>query len=930
LFEREGELAVASKLLTDAADGRGATFLIEGEPGIGKTAVLAAVRSLAGERAIGALTAAGGELEQELPFAIVRQLFESAVRADPALFDGAARLSKPVFGLDGQADAAVGGAVHGLYWLCSNLTERGPLLLAVDDVQWADEASLRFVSHLARRIVDLPVLLVLCGRPRRPDSALSRALTGTQPVTTELRPLSESAVGQIVRERMSAAAEDEFCVACARASGGNPFLLAEALTSLLADAVSPVAAEAGRVEHLRQRTISFAVLTRLARLGSAAVRFARALAVLGTAAELRQVSRLAEVDPATAADLADALARESVITTSRPLEFVHPLVRTAVYADGSDSQRAAWHKRAALILRDDDAPPELLMPHLLATEPESDPFVVESLRAAASDALARGAAETAAACLHRALAEPPRPGQRVELYAEYGRATAMANRADEAAMALRTAHDLAGDPLVRGELALELGALMVQTGRAAEAVQTFELARRAIMDRNPADVRNLPLRLHVALAMAGFAAMEPPASWIDRLESLVAEPGSETEADRMILACLAFVACASGARPAELVGDLASRAAQGPLPAEHQWLLVNFASTSLVMADRIPEALALLDRGIESTTARGDVSAFRYLSVLRSHTAFHGGRLREAEADGRAALMQHEIDYTTEAPLAAAMVVDALTEQGSLDEAQTVLTEGGLENPARMNMLIDHFVLMARGRLRLRQGRPREALTDLLACGEVMAGAGYVNPAFAPWRPEAALAQLALGDRAAAVALATEDLALARRFGARRAIGIALRAKGLSEGIAGLELLEEAVGVLEAFPGELDLARALVDYGSALRRSGLRTKAQEHLRRGLDIAARCAAHPVAERANDELIASGARPRRAQLTGPHALTASELRVVRLAADGITNREIAQTLFVTKRTIEVHLTSSYRKLGINSRQQLKAALDEGLLG
>ncbi|MGO1052764.1 ATP-binding protein [Crossiella sp. CA198] len=921
LFERDAELGRIGALLQAAAAGRGTSALVEGVPGIGKTALLAAAGELATGRGFRVLTATGGELEQDLPFALIRQLFEPALRtADPEVRAGAAALAAPVFAADGR-EAAVGSVVHGLYWLCSNLAEPAPLLLAVDDAHWVDEASLRFVSHLARRMADLPVLLLLGSRPVAPDAALTLALGGVDPVRLTLAPLSEQAVGRFVRDRLSPAADAEFCRACAQATGGNPFLLTEAITALRADRVPPVAAQAGRVPGLRAAPIARTVLTRLSRLGPEAVRLARALAVLGPAADLRRPARLADLSLDTATELADLLARESILTGGYPLDFAHPLVRTAVYADGTDIRRAADHRRAVQILTAEAAPAEHLVPHLLAAAPSADPAVVTALVAAAATALGRGAPEAAASCLRRALAEPPAAEDLPRLHAELGRALGMANRPAEAAPALRTAFDLSTDPVTRGELALDLGAVMVQTGRPDAAMETFELARAALA----LDEGELPLQLTVAFSMASFVSMRPPTSWIARLDQLADTVSAATEAGRMVLACLAFGACATADRPARVVGELAARAVAGSLPSRDQWILANFASTALVMADRLPEALDVLDRGVEHARSRGNLAEFRYLAVLRSRTALTAGHLQEAEADGRAALALHEVDGDRELPLAAAVLVDALAEQGHLDEAQAVLTEHELDSEEEVRMLIGHFVHLARGRLRLRQQRPRAALADLLACGAGLTGAGVVNPGFAHWRADAALAQLALGEPTAARDLAEEELALAQGFGAPRAHGIALRTLGLIEGGGTrLDRLAESVDVLRRSTGVLELAHSLIEYGSALRRAGHRTDAQRHLREGLDLASRRHAHPLAAQAKQELVATGARPRRTLLTGVDALTASELRVARLAAGGETNRAIAQTLFVSRRTIEVHLTSAYRKLGIQSRDQLPTAL------
>jgi DNA-binding NarL/FixJ family response regulator len=173
--------------------------------------------------------------------------------------------------------------------------------------------------------------------------------------------------------------------------------------------------------------------------------------------------------------------------------------------------------------------------------------------------------------------------------------------------------------------------------------------------------------------------------------------------------------------------------------------------------------------------------------------------------------------------------------------------------------------------------------------------------------------------------LAEENLANARRSGIPRGIGVALRTLARLEDATRIELLRAAVTTLEEAPAQLDMAKALADLGSALRRQGHRVEAREPLREALDIATRCGAVPLVERVQAEAVAAGARPRRPRLRGVDALTPSELRVARLAAEGQSNREIAQALFITWKTVADHLSSTYSKLNINSRQQLATALD-----
>ena len=184
---------------------------------------------------------------------------------------------------------------------------------------------------------------------------------------------------------------------------------------------------------------------------------------------------------------------------------------------------------------------------------------------------------------------------------------------------------------------------------------------------------------------------------------------------------------------------------------------------------------------------------------------------------------------------------------------------------------------------------------------------------------------LALGDTAGATALAGEALDRARRAGTPRALGGALRVAGLVHGGEhGLDLLHQAVDALTPSPSLLWRAEALVDLGAALRRAGRRTECRDPLRDGMDLAHRCGATPLADRASNELRALGHRIRRRATTGAEALTASERRVAELAAEGLTNKQIAQSLFVTVRTVETHLSGSYIKLAITAREQLAAAL------
>jgi DNA-binding CsgD family transcriptional regulator len=294
----------------------------------------------------------------------------------------------------------------------------------------------------------------------------------------------------------------------------------------------------------------------------------------------------------------------------------------------------------------------------------------------------------------------------------------------------------------------------------------------------------------------------------------------------------------------------------------------------------------------------------------------------DAEADARFAYEIVREAATLEGlPWALAYLIDALIERGDCDAAEHAIADSGLVEPlpddSGAALLIER-----RGRLRCAQGHLEAGLVDLRDAGARRAAHGTTNPNIATWRLEAALALVALGEKREATQLADEQLELARKTEIPAAVGMALRVRGIVT--AELAGLEEAVTMLERTEARLELARALLDFGAALRRKGERALAREHLRRSLDLAHRCGAQALVQRAQEELRAAGGRPRRPALTGIDALTASERRVARLAAEGLANREIAQRLFVTQRTVETHLMHVFQKLGIRTRAALAPEL------
>jgi DNA-binding CsgD family transcriptional regulator len=344
------------------------------------------------------------------------------------------------------------------------------------------------------------------------------------------------------------------------------------------------------------------------------------------------------------------------------------------------------------------------------------------------------------------------------------------------------------------------------------------------------------------------------------------------------------------------------------------------AVIALNFVDELDRVLVLVEAMLADAQARGSVIGLASVA-RRGLVALRRGALAEAEADTYAAVeLATEHNLTLTVPVYASYLALTLLERGKLDQAADVV-EGINLTPHTAPSIAATF-LEVRGRVRLACGRRAQAVADLRRCGQLADHARIRNPNLLAWRSTLALALTSEHPREA-LGLAREELELARRAGSCRAIGIALRVCGLlAGGDGGLRALEQSVTVLERGPMRLELAHSLTELGAALRRSGARTAAREPLRRAMDLAARCGATPLAERARDEAVAAGARPRRPWTSGVDALTPSELRVARLAARAMGNRDIAQALFITTKTVSDHLSNAYRKLDISSRDQLSA--------
>ncbi|MGH8919909.1 MAG: AAA family ATPase, partial [Actinomycetes bacterium] len=484
LREREAELAALSTAVQTARRGGGTLILFEGPPGAGRSRLLRAAAELTGKLTgkLTVLAARGTELESELPFGVTRQLLGSTILSPIPGVSPAGMLGRP--GLQDDGCALVERLHKALLDIVfpSAGDAQVPLLVLIDDVQWADRQSLLFLAHRVLRLENLPIAVIVAvrtGEPGVPGDLLQALRTAPVARVWRLAPLSTGAIAAMVRSACGDV-NDDVVRACARASGGNPFYLGE-LVGELAPLGSAASAEA--VAEAAPDSVLRTLLCRLAKLGPNPTALAKAAAVLGDGCSLRITAELAELGVAEAEDAADTLATTGFLTAGEPLRFAHPLIASTLRADLGAFTRARTHHRAARLLVRAGARPEQIVPHLLRSRPQADPDTVEQLRTAAALARSRGKPHAAAQLLERALDEPPPDRLRAAVLLELAEADALRG-CPRAVAHLEQAIELLED---HRERARALNTLARLTHQAGDYDRGAELARRGLAQLDPGD-----------------------------------------------------------------------------------------------------------------------------------------------------------------------------------------------------------------------------------------------------------------------------------------------------------------------------------------------------------------------------------------------------------------------------------------------------------
>lgn len=953
IIGRREELALFDALLARLAERKAGIVGVVGDPGIGKTRLLGELRSRADAAGHLVLDGSAAEFERELPYsALIDALDAYAGTLDedrlrklgvghldhlgailPSLADLAG--DEPPATIERhRAHRAVSGLLSGLG------ATRG-LVLVIDDLHWADEASLELLEALVRRPPPGGVLIVAGYRPQQGvrafgDALASRAPSGETAVIS-LAPLPEEEAAELIGDDVPGGLREPLL----NAAAGNPFYLEQLSRSPGSLATVPsAAAEVLEGGFTVPAAVAASLSDELRAQTPEVLQLLRGAAVAGDPFVLSLATDVAELDRSHGFDLVDqAISTGLVRAAQTPGQFAfrHPLLRRAVYSDSGEGWRIAAHGRAAASLAAAGSEPSARAHHVAASATAGDGEAIELLREAAERAASQ-APMSAAAWLRSAIELVPAsdPGLRRDLLAELGRALFDGGALEEARAELTRAVELSGQD-VNPELVIDLAEIDQWQGRPAAAIAQLERLAPTVAD-DPARTAHLQLRLlylerwHGEIESAiqhGAAAMAAAEESGDQAALLVAK-AAFAEAASNVDVPSATALYEEAVQLSESLGD------HELLPAIDGLYSLGWAAIHL---ERFETAVAHFERGLRIALRAGSV---RHLIVLRSSPAealIRAGRASKAIARADEAVEAARLQSSPWYLWWSLWIQSAaLLRAGEAERSWTAFRESE-EAASRMppQPLIVLLGEYQRAALLSDSGKHEEAIAALtLSCGETLEQMP-IGDRQSAWeiQTRAALAGEDF-DRAEVVVAGAEELA--GGFGLRNLVGVAARCRALLEEARGDVAVAVGAARVAIAAGDdcgalLDRERARIILGRLLVAAGEKTEAAAELTAAEAALADVGAENHRADAARELRKIGRRaPKRARAApkvGSESeladLSSRELEVADLVADGLTNREIAERLFLSEKTVESHLRNVFAKLAVSSRVAVAQAIE-----
>ena len=898
LVGRRVECEDLVRLAETSRDEGAQMALVRGPRGIGKSSLLAAAQREIGSGDVTVLCASG--------------------RAVVAEYGSVCELFAPL-GVDlesvGQADDYA--VFRRLYRIAVDVMADRPLVIVLDDANACDERTLRWIDFLLRRSAELPLVVVLAWQPGVVERAdlLFADMADIGPVTTiDLAPLSASDVVAVVERAFGRMPDPLFAETCGLLTGGNPLWLHDLLASLRTCDVRPDESGVQRARELGRQLVAGRLPDLFEEPGGHVRQVACAIAVLGSA-DVRTVGRVLEVPEPFVTSAVDVLRHKGVLA-SRELEFRHEDIADVVLSAVPARGLAELRHRAAAVLNDEGRPAEEVAEQLVRLPELPEPWMFCTLREAAAAAVRRGTPGSAERYLTRVLEHVPgHPATLLEL------ADVLVMMGP--AVALSRLTEVVDQMTDTGEKVR----ILCQAGLMAVAATWSEAAfeRLAVVldkgENSSIDSELLP-QLHAVLLAVGLRKQASTARLLTHYR-LPSRRVFTTSSGRLISGVAAQAEMLAGESVRSAV-DLA-RLSLVPGPVVHAGPALAAAAV-LGLSGEPAEALAALDRLITTTGADGALDVQSLALATRAGLLDHTGDLAEAHADARTALEVAGRAMTpVEVELPCTAMASILLKRGDVAEAEEHLDRVG---EPRFGSTYGPVMVM-KAAVRRARGDLTGALDLLLECGRQLTTAGVHNPVWAPWWLDAVCLLVRQDRRGEAVELAEYGAERARRWDTLEARGLSLMASGTAAtGEVAAELLGAAVTVLSESPARPLHVRAVRLLGESRLSDGDAKGAREHLRTAVTLAIRLGDRAAAAEARGLLVLAGGRMPRLGARPADALSGRERRVAELAAAGATNREIAEELFVTVRTVESHLSNVYRKLGVELRTDLPATLGPGL--